>query len=283
LDTERIVAAEGGPASGIVSEQDQFRELIEGYALGALDPQDRAVLEAHLAGGCPECAKALEEARWLVTQLVYLAPAAKPSDMLRARLLQKVRAEAGNASGAVPPPAKAGIPFWLWAGVAALLVLSVYSTWNAQRLGKEIQALNERAALELKQREQLEQELTATKHEAHILTDPDSKKIMIWPSDKQMPTLEATWHPKMGIYVTGWKVPMPANNHVLQLWLIPKKTGGKPMPSRTFSPDATGKVTVMVDDPPEVMAETKALAITEEPIGGSSQPTSTPMWVGGLS
>ena len=36
-------------------------------------------------------------------------------------------------------------------------------------------------------------------------------------------------------------------------------------------------------DPPDEMAETKALAITEEPAGGSPQPTSTPMWVGGIS
>jgi len=40
---------------------------------------------------------------------------------------------------------------------------------------------------------------------------------------------------------------------------------------------------LIVDDPPEVMADTKALAVTEEPMGGSLQPTSTPMWVGGVS
>jgi anti-sigma-K factor RskA len=55
------------------------------------------------------------------------------------------------------------------------------------------------------------------------------------------------------------------------------------MPSHTFWPDANGKITEMVDDPPEVMAQTKALAITEEPAGGSQQPTSTPIWVGGVS
>jgi anti-sigma-K factor RskA len=31
------------------------------------------------------------------------------------------------------------------------------------------------------------------------------------------------------------------------------------------------------------MAQTKALAITEEPEGGSPQPTTTPRWVGGVS
>jgi anti-sigma-K factor RskA len=264
-----------------VSDHDQFRELIEAYALGALDEQDRAALEAHLATGCAECAKALEEARWLASQLAYLAPPAQPSDMLKARLLQKVRAEASTAKNTAPSRTK--VPYWLWAGVAALLLLTFYSTWDARRLQKEIQAVNERAAAGLKQRQQLQQQLDAAKHEAHILMDPTSKKFPMWPHDTQMPKLEATWHPAMGIFVTGQKVPMPGSNRVLQLWLIPKAPGSKPMPSRTFWPDAEGKVVVMVDNPPEVMAETKALAITEEPAGGSLQPTSTPMWVGGVS
>jgi len=268
-----------------VSEHDQFRELIEAYALGSLDEQDRATLDAHLAAGCADCTKALEEARWLVTQLVYLAPPAEPSEMLRARLLQKVRAEASTATtqAQMARPAKAVIPLWLWAGVAALLVFSAYSTWKARQLEGNIQALVGVLDEQAKQNKQLLQELVTARHEAHILTDPDSKKFTIWPSDKQMPKLEAAWHPAMGICVTGQQVPMPSGNRVLQLWLIPKAPGSKPMPSRTFWPDAKGKVDLMVNDPPEVMAETKALAITEEPAGGSAQPTSTPMWVGGVS
>jgi len=264
-----------------VSDYDQFRELLEGYALGALDEPERVKLEAHLATGCAECDKALQEARWLVTQLSYLAPPAEPSGMLRARLLQKVRAEAPNKPTVAAAPAKATIRFWMWAGVAALLLLTVYSTWNAKKLSDRVTALNARIDAAVKEREQLNRQLAEAKHEAHILTDPDSKRFTIWPNDKQMPKLEAAWHPDMGIYVTGQQIPMPGKNHILQLWLISKN--GKPMPSRTFSPDSAGKVELMVHDPPEVMAETKALAITEEPMGGSPQPTTAPMWFGGVS
>jgi anti-sigma-K factor RskA len=266
-----------------VSEHDQFRELIEGYALGSLDQAERAELETHLGSGCAECAAALAEARWLVTQLVYLAPMAQPSEMLRARLLQTVRAEgsAKSAGSATGISAKSAIPLWMWAGVAALLLVTAYSTWNAKKQRGTIEAISAQLNTAVKQREELRQELMAAKHEAVILTAPESKKFMIWPNDKQMPKLEAAWHPDMGIYVTGQKVPMPGKNRVLQLWLISKS--GKPMPSRTFWPDAKGKVDLMVDDPPEVMADTKALAVTEEPMGGSLQPTSTPMWVGGVS
>jgi anti-sigma-K factor RskA len=285
LDSQRIIASEGRIAGSIVSEHDQFRELIEAHALGSLDEQEHAAFDAHLAAGCTDCAKALAEARWLVTQLVYLAPPAEPSEMLRARVLQKVRAEAGTATAQAQTarPSKTAVPLWLWAGVAALLVFSVYSTWRARQLEGNIQALVGVLDDQAKQNKNLLQELVAAKHEAHILTDPASKKFTIWPSDKEMPKLEAAWHPAMGIYVTGQQVPMPSGNRVLQLWLIPKAPGGKPMPSHTFWPDAKGKVDLMVSDPPEVMAETKALAITEEPAGGSAQPTSTPMWVGGVS
>ncbi len=126
---------------------DQFRELIEAYALGALDPEDRAALEAHLATGCADCAKAVEEARWLVSQLAYAAPEAAPSDMLKGRLMQTVRAEAQSQAKPHVMPAKSAIPFWLWAGVAALLVFSIYSAWNTRRLEDEIRESNERAAV----------------------------------------------------------------------------------------------------------------------------------------
>jgi anti-sigma-K factor RskA len=264
-----------------VNDHDQFRELIEGYAIGSLDAQDRAAFEAHLTAGCGECAKALEEARWLVAQLAHLAPPAEPSDMLRARLLRTVRAEASTAQKTLS--SRAAVPYWLWAGIAALLLLTAYSAWNARHTQRDIQALNERAALELKLRGQLQQELAMAKREARILTDPQSKKIVMPPQSPEMPTLKALWHPELGLCVMGQKVPMPGKNRGLQLWLIPKAPGSKPMPSRMTWPDADGKLDLLVEAPPEHMWNTKALAITEEPAAGSAQPTSTPMWVGGLS
>jgi len=268
-----------------VSDHDQFRELIQGYALGALDAQERAAAETHLASGCSECGKALEEARWLVSQLAYLAPGAEPSEMLKDRLLQTVRAEGGGVAPAAGNR-RAAVPWWIWAGVAALLVFSLYSAWNARKLQDEIGILRAQTERQTQERARLEQEMVAVKvqaHEAMIWSDPKSVKITLPAKDPKMPQLEAMWHPEMGIVVRGWKMPSLREKRVLQLWLIPKKAGGKPMPSMTFWPDADGKFTAMVENPPEVMSDTQALAITEEPVGGSAQPTSTLMWVGGVS
>jgi anti-sigma-K factor RskA len=269
-----------------VSTHDQFRELIEAYAIGSLDTAERAEVEAHLASGCAECTKALEEARWLVSQLAYLAPNAEPSDMLKGRLLQTVRADAVGNSPRQPAGRGTGVPLWLWAGVAALLLLSVYSAWNEMQLRTTVANLQKQAEAQRSERQKLGQELLAAKtqaHEAMIWSDPKSVKIMLRPKDPKMPQLEAMWHPDMGLVVRGWKVPSPGDKRMLQLWLIPKKAGSKPMPSMTFWPDATGKFTAMVEHPPDAMSDTQALAITEEPIGGSPQPTSAPMWIGGVS
>jgi Anti-sigma-K factor rskA, C-terminal len=285
LDSHRIDAFKGRFAGSIVNSHDQFRELIEAYALGSLDPADRTLIEGHLASGCAECAKALEEARWLVSQLVHLAPTAEPSDMLKGRLLQTVRAEAVGGPARQRVVRETAIPWWLWAGVAALLLFSIYSARNEQQLRRTVADLQQQAEAQRVERQKLEQQLQAAKlqaQEAMIWMDPKSKKIMLPPKDPKMPELEAMWHPELGLCVRGWKVPSPGEKRVLQLWLIPK-AGGKPMPSVTFWPDASGTFSAMVENPPDAMSATQALAVTEEPMGGSLQPTSEPMWVGGVS
>jgi anti-sigma-K factor RskA len=281
LDSQPLVALEGRIAGHIVKNCGQFRERFEAYTLGALDAEERAALEAHLATGCTDCAQAVEEARWLVSQLAYLAPEAAPSDMLKGRLMQTVRAEAPTAKPSAPR--KRSIPTWMWVGVAALFLITIDSAWNAEQLRTEVRDINERAAAIQQQRRELQAQLEQARREAVILTDPASVNIALASKDPQTPQLEAKWHSKLGIVLTGQKVPAPSGNRVLQLWLIPKAPGSKPTPSLAVRPDADGKFVLLVRNPPEVMERTKALAITEEPEGGSPAPTTPPRWVGRVS
>ncbi|HKV24947.1 MAG TPA: anti-sigma factor [Candidatus Acidoferrum sp.] len=264
---------------------DQFREMFEAYALGALEPEERAAIDAHLATGCAECAGAAEEARWLVSQLAYTAPGAMPSEMLRGRLLQTVRAEAKTSAGETPRtiPSRSSIPYWLWAAVAALLLFSIYSSWNMRRLQIEIRKDQERTAELLVARQKTEQQLGWAKREAMVMMDPSSHKIDLWGKDSHPEELEAKWHSELGLCVMGEHVEMPKANHVLQVWFIPKKAGAKPMPSVMARPDKDGRIVFMVTDPPEAMDAIKSIAITEEPAGGSPWPTSTPLWSGNVT
>ena len=263
-----------------MSNHDQFREMVESYAIGALDAEERASFEGHLAG-CAECAKAVEEARLVVSELAHLAPPAQPAREVKERILREVRSDAKPTT---PVAIRSSVPWWLWAGVAALIVLSVYSTRNARQLQLEVQRLNERASAEHQRQESLQKELVAAQMQARILTDPRSKKIMLPAKDPNMPQLEAMWNPEFGLCLMGHEVPMPSENRAFQLWLIPKAPGSKPMPVHSMMwPDTDGKLMHVVDKLPEPMSDTKAIAVTEEPADGSLQPTSEPMWSGALS
>jgi anti-sigma-K factor RskA len=265
-----------------VSNTDQFGELLGAYALGALDAHERAELEVHLASGCPECHKSLAEAHWLVSQLAYAAPDAAPSDQLRGRVMQLVRAEAADHR-APSATVKSPVPVWMWVAVAALLMAAVYSAWDARRLQNEVSEIRNRAAVERSDRDRIDRELAEVRREAVILGDPASVKIVLAAKDPQLAALQAQWHSTMGIVVTGQKIPQPASDRVLQLWLIPKTPGAQPIPSQMIRPDAHGNFVLLVAAPPEQMTDTKALAVTEEPRGGSPQPTTTPMWVGAIT
>jgi anti-sigma-K factor RskA len=290
LDSQRFDAIKGRIADSVVSNCDQFREMYEAYALGARDEPERAALEAHLATGCEQCAKAVAEARWLVSQLAYTAPEAAPSDMLKGRLMQTVRSEAKSSPPASGATAPAHIPYWWSAGIAALLLITFYSAWNAHRAQEELRASNERMTARMQEErgvaEQklaaIEEQMAAMRRENAILTDPAATKIMLMPQKIQAPQLVAMWQHQNGIVVTGQKVPMPPGNHVLQLWLIPKDPGAKPLPSMTLRPDANGRLVMVVAHPPDPSG-IKALAITEEPEGGSPQPTSAIRWVGAMT
>jgi anti-sigma-K factor RskA len=269
-----------------VSSTDQFRdpffELIEAYALGALDPEERAAVAGHLASGCAECTKALGESRWLVSQLAYLAPESAPSDRLKGRLMQTARAEAA-AEGPAPAALKLAIPLWLWGAVAAALLFALYNSYEARVTTTTTQQMRVALEKQIQVQQESARELAVARREALILTDPKSLKIAMTAGKKDLPVLQAMWHPQLGLLVSGQKVEAPSGKRTLQLWLIPKAPGAKPVPSLTLRPDANGTFDLLVPNPPESPTAIKALAITEEPDGGSAQPTATPIWVGAVA
>ncbi len=261
-----------------MSACDQFRELYEAYALGSLDREERAAFEAHLATNCPACTRALEEARGLVAQLAYLAPEASPPAALKKRVFDAARAGKAPAGRAAP-----FLPWWAWGGVAALLVATVVSTWQARREAAELRKLHDEFAKVHQERAELTAQIERAQRTETILADPGSKRVQLATKTANLPGVRAYWNPQLGIVLTGAKVPAPQGNRTLQLWLVPKGLGAKPISAGIFRPDAQGNLTLLVTNLPAGIADTAALAISDEPEGGSPQPTATPIWVGALS
>ena len=50
---------------------EQFEEAVALYAIEALEPQERAALESHVASGCQECRAALAEYQEVAALLPY--------------------------------------------------------------------------------------------------------------------------------------------------------------------------------------------------------------------
>jgi hypothetical protein len=172
------------------------------------------------------------------------------------------------------------IPLWLWAAIVVALLFALFNDYEARFLREKIQ----QTQISLDQQVQLQKEtalqLALARREALILADARSLQIVMVARRDGFPDLHATWHPALGIIVSGRGLPAPAVDRALQLWLIPKTAGAKPIPVLAVRPDAGGKFHMLVQNPPDSQRDSKALTITDEPAGGSSQPTVTPIWVG---
>jgi len=180
-------------------------------------------------------------------------------------------------------PRQYRLPFWLWTGVAVLGVLSLYIGWQAQRLRHDLAQFQTQSAAVQQERERLAKELADARQSAAILNDPASRQISLWPQQqKDGPPLRAYWHPRLGLVVAGAHVPALAPGHALQVWLLPQAPGQRPLSAGLLQFQLDGKLVLLLATPPGSPASTKALAVTEEPAGGSPQPTSPPRWAGPL-
>jgi anti-sigma-K factor RskA len=109
---------------------EQLAALYDEYALGVLEGEERAEIEAHLARNCPTCTPGVAEARWMVAQLAHTAPAAQPSGALRNKIMEAVQLASGPARGVVSreQPKRSAprtlFPAWAWVAAAALALIT---------------------------------------------------------------------------------------------------------------------------------------------------------------
>jgi anti-sigma-K factor RskA len=112
-----------------MSDAVHVTDLAAGYALGALSPEERALVDSHIAG-CEECRADLAAMLGLASTLPLACDSMAPPQSLKERVLAAASAEAraGASISRRPSPAEGATPFaphmvpaaWTWiAGVAA--------------------------------------------------------------------------------------------------------------------------------------------------------------------
>jgi anti-sigma-K factor RskA len=113
-----------------------------------------------------------------------------------------------------------------------------------------------------------------------VMLSSDSRQIKLEPADKNMPVVHAYLHPHMGVAITADQMPSMPSARTLQLWFVPKL--GKPVSAAIFHPDSAGQIAFVA--PVTIpLNEIAALAVTDEPAGGSPQPTTAIAWIAKVS
>lgn len=209
---------------------DEVMEQADAYGLGALDPDERDLLDRH-AETCAACRLLLDEATLDAAQLALATPLQRAPQALRARLMRQLTEEGKpgwrpsmpqrftGASSNVPVSRRGGRPVWQQAAAAsvAAVVLLGAAIWIAglqmqvNRLQGRSQTLqrgmtdfeSQRAALMLLASD-------GTSRFPMQPTDPSTgaKGAVIWNRDQR----------KCSIFVTG--LPAPSADQVYHVWLV---------------------------------------------------------------
>lgn len=265
---------------------EQLALLYDEYALGVLEGEERSELEQHLARECPTCTPGVAAARGFVSQLALAAPSVEPPPELRAKILDAVNAsgDAVRATSGIEQkkstPERTTFPAWAWLAAAVLALATAYSVAQMNRENTQLAELRQQIKTATMQTQALQNQLEMDRMVASVMLSPESAQLKLQPTDKNEPVVHAYLHPHMGVAITADQMPALASERTLQLWFVPKS--GKPVSAAIFHPDATGQVAFVA--PVTIpLNEIAALAVTDEPAGGSPQPTTPIAWIAKVS
>ncbi len=243
-----------------------FEDQAAAYALGALDAGERAAFEAHLAAGCPQCQRVLQESHQALANIARSLPPESPPPTVREALRARLAAE-GSRSRARPWPGA-----WRpWAAAAAVLVatltgLGVAWVYERRLAGLAREAENLRAELQAARRA-LGEIGDAARMLADLLRDPATRVMVLRGAGPAAGAQgRVVWHERAGGYLLVTNLPPPGPARTYELWTL---RGGTPHPAGTFEVGPSGEATVRVAPAGPV----DGFAVTVEPAGGVPTPT----------
>ncbi|WP_195210303.1 anti-sigma factor [Actinomarinicola tropica] len=234
---------------------DDLHHLAAAYALDALEPDERARFEAHLAG-CPDCAADIDELRGTAGELAG-ATAVEPPPELRSRVLaaaattpQEPRELARAGGGRATSGSRPLVPL---AAAAVLLLVAL----AAGLVARDAVVDRDRAT-----------DLLA------VLAAPDVELVTL-ESAGPPGAVRVAWSASTdGAVVIGSDLPDPGDDRVYELWSLGRDG---PTSAGLLEPDTEGRLERRVALPVEPV---DGWGITIEPAGGSPQPTGDILYAG---
>jgi len=250
-----------------MSHNDEFETLAAVHAVGALDGEDRARLEAHLAEGCAQCERVLRESEEALSRVALAVPREIPPAHVRQQLLARLDATAPRPLPQtrrwLPRAAAIAAAMLIAAGLGAGFMAAHYE----KRLGvvvREATTMRERLA---QQDQALREQVRLYADVAELLRDPGTRVFAMQGTGPSPHAVgRVVWHETRGGHVFVANLPAPPEGKTYELWTI---TGGAPRPAGLFAPDASGKAQHTV----AAAGKVDVFAVTLEPAGGVPAPT----------
>jgi anti-sigma-K factor RskA len=225
-------------------EADALHDLTAAYALNALDAEDARRYEAHLAR-CERCQSELADLSESAGALAYAADAPIPSAELRARILERARAERANV---VPLQ-----PRWVRPVIAAAAVAACAA------IGFGVWAFSLSSTLDRR-----EADLARQQRVTQILAQPGSNRISF-----SRGTLVVAPDGKGALLLN--KLAEVGSGRTYEAWVA---DGGAPRPAGLFGGGTT--VAVLLGQP---VRDGATVMVTEEKAGGTQAPSQAPFLI----
>ncbi|MEA2645007.1 MAG: hypothetical protein QOE92_90 [Chloroflexota bacterium] len=240
-----------------MSVHDDVDQLLAGYALGAVTDEEAAAVTRHLPD-CEACTENLaymaEVAGALPLATAEVTPPAGMRERVLANAREGARAPIGMSGGTRTVgrmPRRLG---WAYPFAAAAALLVVVGGWSLS----------------------LQDQLNRTNAELGRIQAQDHHGNLVAAQGASVGTISYLAQDRVAL-VSLRAVAAPPAGRTYELWVI--DSTGRPEPAGLFLPEPDGTKVLVVN---RAMSPGDRVAVTVEPLGGSSQPTTTPVISGNI-
>jgi anti-sigma-K factor RskA len=245
---------------------EEYKEMIPARALSALDAAEAQAMNEHLEN-CAECRKELDEWQATAAALALGANPAEPSPKLRERILDEVRKDMVEPQ-VVP---FRSTPRNLWSSFGSLGAMAAAVLFTALIVG---------VVVLWRQNNAIQKDLEQQREFVQLVTSPGARVSELKATNVAGGASATIAYDRSGhAILLANNLPNVPQGKAYQLWFLVGNT--PPKPGKTFAPDSNGKGVLKEQVPGEAL-DSPVFAITLEPAGGSTTPTS-PIYLHSIS
>jgi anti-sigma-K factor RskA len=245
-----------------------FETHVAAYALGALDGDERAQFEGHLAAGCAACATAVRDLCETIADVARDATPMIPPAHVKTDLMRHVAASGSSRASGRWRRLRWGLATAAAVvGVSAFVAGLVASRYEARIGAMARETARIRADLN-RQDGALRDRLAVSQAVIDLLLDPASRVVALRGLPPNPDAVgRVVWHDTAGGHLFVANLPPPPAGKAYELWTFSE---GQPRPAGVFKVDASQRASQPV---PPVRAPVQMFAVTLEPEGGVPMPT----------